>query len=179
MDPDLTWVGPCYESEGLSGRRLLIVAEAFPSEEGAGLRVGRGLEAHLTPSYVDGSMKHKQFTDLARVVLGGAADRSACEEFWNVVAFSNLIVPSGGTSRRPSPTEDDWDRARVAFPELVIELEPDAVLIVGVHLAQVLSTVVEEEGADAPQAVARIPHPATPGFAFRDHVAAARHLRQR
>lgn len=183
-----TWIGPAYGASGFEGLKLLVLAEVEPSDEGHVSRIGRTFHADLTPSYIDGTMKHLLWTEVARLVLGTPAPRDACEKFWQSVAFSNLIVPTGGASRKTT-TNDDWDRARVLLPALLHELRPDALLVLGERMwseTLLRSPTVAVEGstqvrrwidADGFSLVAaHTPHPAADGFAFRDYVSRVRAL---
>lgn len=153
------WVGPHYHDARLRGVKLLIVAPTTPDRANGNrfARVGIGLEAERTEAYIDGSLKHRQFTDLARAVLGWAVPRSDCESFWNAVALANPNREESLASQI-----DSW----------LHELEPHALLLVG----------EEELPADLHAKldgvlVARIPHPGLPAFSFRDHLDATAPIR--
>lgn len=167
--PDV-WVGPGYAA-GFSGQRLLIVGEATPNAQGR-FRIGIGLEAKLTGQYVDGDIKHRAFTDLARMSLGEPAPRERCEEFFRQIAFANLRLQrkTGGTSA------DGVAALQHDFNRLLRDLEPSVVLVLGAPLGNALSEEVLT--AAATYTLLHAPHPGAVGFAFRDHVEATAPLRK-
>lgn len=172
------WVGPGYRTAGIAGVRLALFADKEPERDGDFARVGRGLDCTLTEKYLDGSMPHREFTDVARLVLGHAAERAECERFWRSVAFANSVGPSGGTRRRPAMTEDDWKLTRGAFLGFLEQVDPEALLVFGGHLLDTLRTepavARELERLEARTAV--VVHPGTAGFSFREHQAEVQKL---
>lgn len=168
-DPPFLWRGLDAERAPLFGERLLIVAPTDCLEETSIRHIGRGFDATLTSQYVDGTMKHQGFTDIARAALGGPVERPACEDFWRRVYFINLPRLSGGTRAHPSATQQDWDEARQALPLFFEALRPTAVLF--------LERRLEEQLEGAPgvaQALHTLraraitaPHPGETNYQFR------------
>jgi hypothetical protein len=171
------WQGPNF-SRGVDGLRLLVVAQK--DEEAGGIqRVGRTLEAELVENYIDGSMKHRTFTDLARLVLGRAADRSTCGELWNSIAFANLGPEPRLRAHGELTGETNWQGVGGEFDVLVREVKPEAVIVLGDQLWDHLTS--EGDGASARDSLPMVhaPHPGRAGFDFREHTAAVRALFQR
>lgn len=172
------WVGPRYRAAGLSGVRLAIFADKEPERDSDFARVGRGLDCSITQKYIDGTVPHREFTDVARLVLGRAATRPECEEFWRSVAFANSADPSGGTRRRPVMTEEDWEVTCAAFVDFVDQVEPQALLVFGANLFTGLrsepSALRQLRRLESRTAV--IVHPGTIGFSFREHRAEVQKL---
>lgn len=150
----------------------------MPSEAGGLARVGRGLDALLTADYVSGAVKHRQFTDVARLVLGSAVPRPECERFWRSVAFGNPTGPSGGTRLHPIMTELDWETTRAAVASWIERLQPNALLLLGAELDRELrgGSLDQPRERLAPQ-TAVVPHPGAEGFDFRQHTETTRNLR--
>ena len=172
------WVGPDYRESGLRGVRLLVLADKEPERGGEVARVGRGLDCALTRKYIDGSMPHREFTDVARLVLGRAAARAECEDFWRAVAFANPAGPSAGTRKRRLMTEEDWELTRRALSATLADLEPHALLVFGDHLLSELRGVPElSVKLDAlATRTAVVEHPGVAGFSFRDHLGDVKNL---
>lgn len=167
------WVGPNYRGSGVLGSRLALFADKEPLRGGDFARVGRGLDCALTEKYIDGSMPHREFTDVARLVLQRAAPRPECEDFWRSVAFANSAEPSGGTRRKPVVTTEDWEQTRAGFVDFLEQAEPQALLIFGVQLHDALaeSPAVLRHLRRLEARTAVVVHPGTAGFSFRDHAA--------
>lgn len=165
------WVGPLYRGPGLSGVRLAVLADKEPERGGDIGRVGRGLDCTLTQQYIDGTMPHREFTDVARLVLGRPAARAECEDFWRAVAFANPAGPSGGTRRRPIQAPEDSELTRRGLHGFLVDVEPQALLVFGAHLLETLSEdgdlLPMLEGLKARTAV--VQHPGSAGFSYRDH----------
>jgi hypothetical protein len=172
------WVGPSYRPSGLSGVHLLVLADKEPEQSGDVARVGRGLDCSLTQKYIDGTMPHREFTDVARLVLGRPASRSDCENFWRSVAFTNPAPPSGGSRKRPQMSDEDWELTRQAFLAVFEETTPDALLVFGPHLLGELrrdSVLVSRLDALVDR-TAVVLHPGVTGFSFREHQVEVRRL---
>lgn len=165
------WVGERFRDSGLRGCRLLVLSEKEPEPGGHIARVGRGLDCTLTQKYIDGTMPHREFTDVARLVLGWAAPRAECEDFWRCVAFANPADPSGGTRTRPLMTADDWELTRQALAETLEDIEPHAVLVFGARLFEALKgPALLGRVPGLAQRTAVVTHPGSAGFAFREHL---------
>jgi len=157
---------------------LLVLADKEPEQSGDVARVGRGLDCGLTQKYIDGTMPHREFTDVARLVLGRPASRADCETFWRSVAFTNPAPPSGGTRKRPQMTDEDWDITRQALRSVFEETAPDALLVFGSHLLDELrqgSALVSWLDA-LTERTAVVLHPGVTGFSFREHQAEVKKL---
>lgn len=165
------WVGPRYRAAGLSGVRLAVFADKEPERDSDFARVGRGLDCSITQKYIDGTVPHREFTDVARLVLGRPAPRPECEAFWNSVAFANSADPSGGTRRRPVMTEEDWEVTCGAFVDFIDQVDPQALLVFGANLMAALrsdpSALRHLRRLESRTAV--VLHPGSTGFSFREH----------
>lgn len=172
------WVGPEWGRGILGDSRLLLVSLKEPLDPASIPRVGRTFDATLTPKYIDGTMRHQTFTDVARLVLGGPVERDACENFWRATAFANLPGPSGGTRAHPEMTEADLKSAARRVSDLIDEHAPTAFILFDESLATVLcshepaSALLKKRTSDW----IALPHPGAPGFAFREHTDAVSRL---
>ena len=158
------WIGPSWERSGWEGLKLLILAEKFPARS-VGLVVGTGLDAELVGRYVDGSLKHRQFTDVARLVFGEAKPRTDCASFWNSVALSNLFPGGARLTSRSEPTAEDWDSARAEVHRLLRDLKPTALLVLGARLADQIKSCWEDPLIEQAfcERIAWAPHPGIAG----------------
>lgn len=173
VDVRLAWVGPDFGRSPVGRHRLLLVAPREPLERTEIPRVGRTFDADLTPKYIDGSMKHQTFTDVARILLGGPAPRSECEDFWRSVAFSNLKSPSGGSRVEPELTDADVEEVKSFLEAKLRELEPRAVVLFDLAYARALEARNFGQGVAWSGIRLALPHPGAPGFNFREHTEAA------
>lgn len=166
----MRWIGPNYQA-GFAGQRLVVIAEAWP-REAEGLRVGRGLEAALVPGYLDESVKHRQLTDLARMVLGHVASREDCVQFYESVAMVN--IPEAACEAGRPAIDAEWSALGRELHDRVEDLDPRRVLVLGERLRQELQAQWQPpQGVELCYAL----HPAARSFAFRDQWPATRQLR--
>lgn len=175
------WVGPEFGQGVLGDKRVLLVSLREPLAPPEIPRVGRGFDARLTPKYIDGTMKHQTFTDVARLVLGGPVERRVCESFWRGVGFANLPGPSAGSRAQPKLSEDELEAGGTELASLMDRLTPELVIVFDALLADALLS--REPGASALRARTgdwiTLPHPGAPGFSFRDHMSPVRELLER
>ena len=167
------WQGPLYNSEGLSGRRVLILGESHygkPEEE----------TARFTRECVEFMAKaekgHRFFTVVAKLLLNEAAgvrltQRRRCW-FWDRVAFYNYIQSFPSTTSRVRPTSTMWSYAALCLPGVLAELRPDLVLVLGRELGRRIPAI------PAPLDVCVIPHPSSFGFRFVEWVASVQQALQ-
>jgi hypothetical protein len=174
IDVRLAWVGPDFGRGSLGRHRLLLVAPRQPLERSAIPRVGRTFDADLTPQYIDGSMKHQTFTDVARLILGGPVPRNECEDFWRSVAFSNLKDPTGGSRLAPELTDADAEEAKSFVEARLKELKPKTLILFDLTYAQALEERNLARDLSWSGVRLALPHPGAPGFNFREHTAATR-----
>jgi len=125
------WIGRNYRSGGNWGHRLLILGWshyrqfAFPEA----LYTRHVIRAHL---HGEAGADHQFWTDVARVLTGKPSftpdDR---REFWRSVAFYNYIQEFVGSGPEGRPTKSAWARSTAPFREVLRQLEPDGVLVLG------------------------------------------------
>jgi hypothetical protein len=156
------WVGNRYKSEGLDGRRVLILGEAHygkPEEETS------VFTRECVESLARGPNPTKFFTIIAKLLLGvpagtslSHADRS---EFWDRVAFHNYVQSFPCSESRVRPTPAMWQIAAQCLPEVLMTLRPQFVLVLGRALAARAPSV-------EPAKRIEIAHPSSFGFPL-DH----------
>ncbi len=124
------WTGKCYGT-GLCNQRILFLGESHyqngpadqstPDDTGYVIRRAMGKETE--------GRQNPFFTKLRRLVSG---DDCEVTTFWESVAFYNYVQWLVPTSRRP--TQEQW---RDSFPyliEILGELKPTRVLIIGLEM---------------------------------------------
>ncbi|WP_082791863.1 hypothetical protein [Aeromonas enteropelogenes] len=76
------------------------------------------------------------FTKITNLLRGKVGEVSIEErhEVWRHVAFYNYIQEFVGDAGRIRPTSAMWERAACAFKEVVQELQPDVILVLGYQM---------------------------------------------
>ncbi len=140
------WVGRHYGRESRFGARLLVLGEAFISENPQGCNYS-DLATEIVCEWGQNA-PDKFFTIAANVLLrrGSHGRDDEAAEIWEHVAYYNLVqrvLPCAGISPEP----DDWNQAVPPFETVLQTLQPDAVLILGItRLASNAAPQLREAG---------------------------------
>ena len=157
------WVGDHYRTEGYGGKRLLLLGESHYH------RAGGTDHPEMTRHIVFGlAIKgdNNGYSDrVLRLVTGASGPLSATQraDFWHQVAFCNFIQ-TGLAGPRVRPTKAMWAAAREPFLQTVQELEPQAILVLGLGVAWNLPPV------PSGISVCHVKHPSSPGFSRKEWV---------
>jgi hypothetical protein len=156
------WVGQDYFDAGLYGLRILVVGE---SHYGSG---------DQNPSFTRTVVKkwgqdnrRSFFTVVAKLLLGhgrGVKVRTVQrKQFWEKIAFYNYVQEFVGPRPRMRPTPAMWKRSEKAYHQVLCDLKPDLVVVLGKQLAKYLPA------PEAHVTVCKVRHPSG-GFKYRDHL---------
>jgi len=152
------WIGDRYLSEGLGGRRILVLGEAhygFAEDEKPGFTIDCVNELALVRN------GHRFFTVVAKLLLdlptGPSLTYEAKCDLWSRIAFANYIQRFPGQKSRIRPTQAMWEDASSRLPALLDAVQCDRVLVLGRDLGNWLAL---------PEGIVRcdIPHPSSFGF---------------
>ncbi len=152
------WVGSRYATEGIGGKRLLILGESHYG--GAGCHYAAfTTEVIEEMALVKGRLRF--FSRVQRLVVGGRGGFSLQEreDFWQRVAFYNFIQ-TALEKRGDRPSFEMWQAAQEPFLQTVRELAPDIILVLGLELHRNLPPV--PDGIT----VCAIQHPSAFGFSY-------------
>ena len=114
-------------------------------------------------SYSNANRANRFFTVVTKLLLGISTGSNLSpnrrREVWNHVAFYNYVQRFPSTTARVRPSPQLWKEAEAPFEQVLRELAPDVVLILGRELekhavCQIPSSIV----------VCAIPHPSSFGF---------------
>lgn len=131
----LPWIGSLYHSDGLDGVKLLILGESHYGPTGTETECfTRKIVKELGQE-----KRHRFFTTTAKLVLGLGADSISDKDraaFWEKVAFANYIQSfvAENAKDRTRPTEAMWQNAKVSLIETLQDVQPDAMLILGLDI---------------------------------------------
>lgn len=138
----LPWVGKNYAS-GIKGKKILILGESQYCEEPSDCGgcfpnqvndcnnfTNKVIIEHLN----DGNKKLSSYTKLTRLFIGQNNDKEQIINFWDSIAFYNYIQSSVGSKARKRPSDEMWAEAIIPFNEVMEDLKPDFLLILGSDL---------------------------------------------
>jgi hypothetical protein len=152
------WVGSRYTTDGIGGRRLLILGESHYGGDGCHYSAFT-TEVIRDMALVQGHLPF--FSRVARLILGGRGGFSPPEreEFWHRVAFYNFIQ-TALEQQGDRPTCEMWQAGREPFLQTVTELAPHIILVLGRELHRNLPPL--PEGIT----VCPVQHPSAIGFSY-------------
>ncbi|HDR2789149.1 MULTISPECIES: hypothetical protein [Enterobacter] len=114
------------------GIRGLVLGESHYADEG---EAGKDFTQHVvtTHAYRAGA---PFFSKLTAVLRGDTSYPTDSErvETWQQVAFYNYVQEIVGDGSRIAPTREAWDAAQAPFFEVVRELKPNVILVLGSRL---------------------------------------------
>lgn len=124
------WIGPFYESKELLPYKTLILGESnYTSEENFDQNlVITCIDDHISNN-TDGNFS-RFATKTRRVVLGQNTKVSA-KQFWGNSAFYNFVQYRVGDFSKERPTQKMWQDSVEAFEELVANIKPERILVLG------------------------------------------------
>lgn len=163
----LPWIGSNYETEGLHGKKIMLLGEAHYGEikETNPLNVTRAVVQDLGIKH-----RHSFFTKLARLMLlnrGHPLTDDARVEFWNRITFYNYCQEIVADKARVRPTDVIWKSSEPALQEVLQELNPDLVVVLGKELSSKIPNI------SARYAVCNVNHPSS-GFSYNKWIPVVR-----
>lgn len=144
------WIGDRY---GEQSPRLLLLGESHYGE-GADQA---DATIKLTRQFVEGDMNHRFWTSTMKIVEGPDCpmDRG---EFWNGVAFYNYVQQSVGANAGDRPTPKQFRDSEAAFFQVLDDVKPDAILVLGTELWDKMPNEGERSKPGRPLVVAEEEH---------------------
>jgi len=134
------WIGENYKTPSIFPYRTLILGESNytdnPEQFNANIVINC-VNDDLTGQDTQGFGK---FATKVRNVIFQKRDPVDRETFWKNVAFYNFVQFLVGNKAGVRPTEEMWKDSIPAFKELILELEPERVLVLGAENWENLTT---------------------------------------
>ena len=153
------WVGKKYAQNNHFGARILVLGESHYGEE---FETQPNVTSEVVRLLAQ-TKRHSFFTKISKVLLGidGTIwlDDKARGEIWEHVAFYNYIQGFVSTDPRVRPTSTMWASAQLPFLQVLRDIKPQVILVLGKELSSHLPEI--PEGIE----VCRIQHPST-GFVY-------------
>jgi hypothetical protein len=124
------WVGECYESNELLPYRTLVLGESnYTTQENFNSNlVIACIKDHIGENSDD---NFSRFATKTRRVILGRETKISAKEFWQNAAFYNFVQYRVGDLSKQRPTQKMWDDSVQAFDELVNNIKPERILVLG------------------------------------------------
>ncbi|MDL1971375.1 MAG: hypothetical protein LWW94_10525 [Candidatus Desulfofervidaceae bacterium] len=172
----LPWIGSKYDQPDILPYKTLILGESnYTSREGFNPElVIECVKDHIGPNEDPNFSRFA--TKIRRTIFGWNTTISA-EKFWENVAFYNFVQYRVGKRSKERPSEKMWRQSVEAFEEVVITLQPDRILVIGLENWKNLISHLDHENVNNYIAIFKIKnckflagyiaHPSSYGFSYR------------
>lgn len=127
---DKPWIGPKYEET-----RILVLGESWYGDWGG----AQNSDAGYVQAYLDGTLTDRMYTKMANAT---GLDRKS---YWNSIAFTNFVIWAG-TKRTDRPTPQMYRSSIPRLRELLQQLKPRGVWILGKEQAEHSAPVIKQAG---------------------------------
>ena len=127
------WVGDNFLEGGLRSKKILILGESH-YQWNKNIPLTEDLTIQCIREQVDGGYTKAFWTNIVITLLNirpSLEDKHRC---WHSVAFYNYIQCSVGFGPRVRPTPEMWEKSQMAFSEVINELQPDCIIVLGYQL---------------------------------------------
>lgn len=130
------WIGNKYCQDNYFGSRVLVLGESHYGHE---YETGPTVTTNVVRWLAQGDNRHAFFTKVSKVLLGLDGntwlDNKSRGEIWEHIAFYNYIQGFVSTGSRVRPSPELWAAAQAPFTEMLNNLSPNIVLVLGKELA--------------------------------------------
>lgn len=154
------WIGDFYRTKNRFGVRVLVLGESHYGDEAD----TRPTVTTEVVRWLAQDERHAFFTKVSKVLLGldenTSLSNEARGEVWEHIAFYNYIQGFVSTDPRVRPTADMWERAKEPFLQIVRDLNPHMILVLGIELGSNIPAI--PNGIE----ICVIQHPST-GFSYK------------
>ena len=115
------WQGNRYKTDGINGKRLLILGEAHRGNPGTEYQI---YTINIIREMASQKSELPIFARIQHIVFGtrGFLSNAARKDFWERVAFSNFIQAFPGLAPKSRPTPAMWLAAREPLLQTLEEL---------------------------------------------------------
>ena len=134
------WIGKDYNTGGIFSKKILVLGESHycgsESCNQCGLKYGETCE-DLNPTvvietYLSGHKAEwtRTITKFERSLVNKETNLNDSKDIWNSVAFFNFLQVAMKEPRQKG-TAEDYEEGRIAFLEVVENLQPDLIIVWG------------------------------------------------
>lgn len=175
------WRGEQYGGSSEFGLPVLVLGESH--YEWLGGTLDENTTCEIIGDIV-GGWTYAFWTKIAMAFLGRRPSQDEKSRFWNSIAFYNFIQDSVGFGPRNRPTLEMWHSAASPFREVLADLRPRCVVVLGKELWEHLppfdrpGPALSLEGnqratglyqvGEAPALVVGIKHPSAIGWRYEE-----------
>ena len=130
------WVGRDYNTGGVFGKKVLVLGESHYGDATDATDETIGVVKEFVYEYW-GAPYQQTFLCFERALAGREINQEEREQLWNSVMFYNYFQKST-TGPRTGPNMEAEKESEEAFRELLEQYQPDAIIVWGARLYQLL-----------------------------------------
>ena len=130
------WVGSEYQTGGVYGKKVLVLGESHYGDSPDATDDTIGTVNEFVCEY-EGAPYQQTFLCFERALAGREINQEEREQLWNSIMFYNFFQKST-TGPRTGPDMSVQQESEEAFRELLEQYQPDAIIVWGVRLYELL-----------------------------------------
>jgi len=135
------------------GKRVLVVGDSHYEWQGSGnIDQWADITRTLVQEQIDGEYTKRFWTNIAIMFLNRRPTLADKHEFWHSVSFFNYLQSSAGFGPDSVPLEDQWQNSHSAFFEVLANLKPQLIVVLGDRVWNRLPPVHRTDGEPIPGA---------------------------
>ena len=154
----------------LQSPKILVLGESHYSGEGDDL--GKEFTDYVVRRYAKRETGERRpfFTIIAKIIDNQLNNETA-KDLWDNVAFYNYVQVLVGKGPRERPTDEMFNKSNEAFRQVITELKPDIVVVLGRRLSSHLDYYKDSFNSFLSETIlCKWTHPSTPKY-FKAHEA--------
>ena len=128
------WVGDNFSNGGLWSKKILILGESHYQWDEEIPLTDKNLTIQCVREQIDGGYTKAFWTNIVITLLNTRPSLEDKYHCWHSVAFYNYIQSSVGFGPRVSPSDEMWGKSQEAFFEVLNELQPNCIIVLGYRL---------------------------------------------
>ena len=139
------WIGEQYQASPLSGKRVLVLGESCYQWD-KDIPLGPDFTIRCVTEQKAGRYPAKFWTNIVIAFLNKRPTTQEKEAFWSSVAFYNYVQRPVGWGPRKSPSKEMWQEGADPFAEILEQLSPQLVIVLGFQLWRQLPDLDGQKG---------------------------------
>jgi hypothetical protein len=138
-------IGSMYERPEIFPHKTLILGESNYTDRAEDFRKNLVKEC-IDSDLIGDDPNFQRFSTKTRRVIFGRDTVITKEKFWDNVAFYNFVQFLVGNQARVKPTQEMWENSVPAFKELITDIKPERILVLGLANWRNLLFYIENKG---------------------------------
>ena len=127
------WVGENFSEGGLWSKKMLILGESHYQWD-KDISLTKNLTIQCVREQIDGVSTKAFWTNIVIALRNIRPSLEDKYRFWHSVAFYNYIQCNVGFGPRVRPSDEMWEKSREPFFEVLNELQPNCIIVLGYQL---------------------------------------------